>query len=401
MTGSDAATLPSLVVVEGRRAGERIATPDGRWIIGRDAGSDIVVDDAGVSRRHAALTIEGGEATIEDLGSTNGTRVNSVPLISSRRLVSGDEVRLGAAAVRFETPATAGAAPTPTAAAVPAAAPMPTAAPAPAATLAPRRRRVRLGRVVLVGGLANLVLLAAGVVITFATDWTGIGPWLAAPLVGMVAALVDVGRQSLTREPEPASPHSGPAPAASVTGPVPPPQVGAGGTRTKRRVPVLVGVLVAVLLIGGGGVAIAYGVATATAFITGNQTGPDRLVGGPVTVDTQGVTTTVHRVEHTQDFTRVEITVVNGLANTITLPVFGNATLSAADGTTIGGDPFRSSWNQTIAPGQTRSGVLVFPGHLGTGETTASLAFATVFEQGFDGPTSIVVDGLVLAVLEG
>ncbi len=185
-----------------------------------------------------------------------------------------------------------------------------------------------------------------------------------------------------------------------MTGPVPPPAGTGDGTRTKRRVPVLVGVLVAVLLIGGGGFAIAYGVATATAFITGNQIGPDRLVGGPVTVDTQGVTTTVHRVEHTQDFTRVEITVVNGLANTITLPVFGNATLSAADGMTLGGDPFRSSWNQTIAPGQTRSGVLVFAGHLGTGETMASLAFATVFEQGFDGPTSIVVDGLVLAPID-
>ena len=401
MTGSDAATLPSLVVVEGRRTGERIAIPDGRWIIGRDVGSDIVLDDAGVSRRHAALTLEGGEAMIEDLGSTNGTSVNGVRLESGRRLVSGDEVRLGAAAVRFETPATVGAAPTHTAGGPPAAAPTPAAASAPATTRAPRRR-VRLGRVVLVGGLANLVLLAAGVVINFATDWSGIGPWLAAPLVGMVAALVDVGRQSLTREPEPASPQAVPTPAASATAPVPPPPVGTGyGARPKRRVPVLVGVLVAVLLIGGGGIAIAYGVATATAFITGNQTGPDRLVGGPVTVDAQGVTTTVQSVEHTQDFTRVEITVVNGLANTISLPVFGNATLSAADGTTLGADPFRSGWNETIPPGQTRSGVLVFPGHLGTGDITASLAFATVFEQGFDGPTSIVVDGLVLAPIDG
>ena len=402
MSGFDAATLPSLVVVEGRRVGERIAIPDGRWIIGRDAGSDIVVDDAGVSRRHAALTVEGGEATIEDLGSTNGTRVNGVRLTSSHRLVAGDEVRMGAAAVRFETPPTAGTVPTPAAAGSPAAAPTPTAASAPAATLAPQRRRVRIWRVVLVGGLANLVLLAAGVVINFATDWTGIGAWLAAPLVGMVAALVDVGRQSLTREPVPASPHEGPTPAASVTGPVPPPLVGTGdGTRTKRRVPGGGGVGVAVLVGGGGGVARAAGPPPATAFITGNQTGPDRLVGGPVTVDTQGVTTTVHRVEHTQDFTRVEITVVNGLANTIALPVFGNATLASADGTTLGADPFRSGWNDTIAPGQTRSGVLVFPGHLGTGETTASLAFATVFEQGFDGPTSIVVDGLVLAPIDG
>ena len=270
-------------------------------------GSDIVLDDAGVSRRHAALTVEGGEATIEDLGSTNGTRVNGVRLESSRRLVAGDEVRIGAAAVRFETPGSAGAAPTATAATRRLLSPTPTAAPAPAATRAPRRRRVRLGRVVLVGGLANLVLLAAGVVINFATDWTGIGPWLAAPLVGMVAALVDVGRQSLTRGARAGIPTEGRGPRdiRDRPGRASTSEYGIG-TRTKRRVPVLVGVLVAVLLIGGGGVAIAYGVATVTAFITGNQTGPDRLVGGPVTVDTQGVTTTVHRVEHTQDFTRVE-----------------------------------------------------------------------------------------------
>ena len=254
----------------------------------------------------------------------------------------------------------------------------------------------------LVGALANLVLLVAAVVIEFATDWTGIGPWLAAPLLGMVAALVDVARQAATREPEPVvqAPSSAPGTAPTGADGRPSPAVPAGPVpRRKRRVPVVVAVVVSVLLIGGGGIAIAYGVATATAFITGNQTGTERLVG-EVTVDDQGVSTTVHRVEHTQDFTRVELTVVNGLANTITLPVFGNATLSAADGTSLGGDPFRSSWNQTIAPGQTRRGTLVFPGHLDPAGTTATLSFATVFEQGFDGPSSIVVEGLVLAPVE-
>ena len=91
---------------------------------------------------------------------------------------------------------------------------------------------------------------------------------------------------------------------------------------------------------------------------------------------------------------------VNGLANTINLPVFGNATLASADGTTLGGDPFRSSWNQTIAPGQTLRGTLVFPGHLDPAGTTATLSFATVFEQGFDGPSSIVVGGLELSPVE-
>ena len=396
MTGPDAGTLPILLVLEGGRAGERITIPAGRWSIGRDAASDIVLDDAGVSRRHALLTSAGASLTIEDAGSTNGTLVNGTRLSQERRLSDGDEVRMGAMAFRLEIP--------PAGTSTPGAVPAPRSSPADAAPSAPtRRRRVRLGRVVLVGAIANFVLLAAAVVIEFATDWTGIGPWLAAPLLGMVAALVDVGKQAATREPEPAARTATSAPAA--------PASGAGGTppgpafptgqvsRPKRRVPVLVAVVVTVLLIGGGGVAIAYGVATATAFITGNQTGPDRLTA-EVTVEDQGVSTTVHRVVHTQDFTRVELTVVNGLANTITLPVFGNATLASADGTTLGGDAFRSSWTPTIAPGQPRFGTLVFPGHLDPAGTTATLSFATVFEQGFDGPTSIVVGGLELSPVE-
>ena len=398
MNGPDSGTLPILLVLEGGRAGERIAIPEGRWSIGRDAASDIVLDDAGVSRRHALLTSAGATLTIEDVGSTNGTLVNGTRLSQERLLSDRDEVRMGAMAFRLEMP--------PGGASSPAAVPAPHSSPAtagPSASTPTPRRRVRLGRVVLVGAVANLVLLTAAVVIEFATDWTGIGPWLAAPLLGMVAALVDVGKQAATREPESAARAASSAPGASTPG--------AGGTppapsaptgpvpRPKRRVPVLVAVVVTVLLIGGGGVAIAYGVATATAFITGNQTGTDRLTA-EVAVEDQGVSTTVHRVEHTQDFTRVELTVVNGLANTITLPVFGNAALASADGTTLGGDPFRSSWNQTIAPGGTRFGTIVFPGHLDPAGTIATLSFATVFEQGFDGPTSIVVGGLELSPVE-
>ena len=279
MNGPDTGTLPILLVLEGGRAGERIAIPEGRWSIGRDATSDIVLDDAGVSRRHAQLTSAGATLTIEDVGSTNGTLVNGTRLSQERLLSDRDEVRMGAMAFRLEMPPGGASSP----AAVPAAVPLPLVArhcrsipdhvdPAPPC---------RLGRVVLVGALANLVLLTAAVIIEFATDWTGIGPWLAAPLLGMVAALVDVGKQAATREPESAARASSSAPGASSvrcrrTPPVPAAPPGPV-PRPKRRVPVLVAVVVTVLLIGGGGVAIAYGVATATAFITGNQTGTDRL----------------------------------------------------------------------------------------------------------------------------
>jgi hypothetical protein len=49
---------------------------------------------AGVSRRHAIITYEDGALYIEDLESTNGTRINGFQLQATRRyrLKDGDEV---------------------------------------------------------------------------------------------------------------------------------------------------------------------------------------------------------------------------------------------------------------------------------------------------------------------
>lgn len=382
-----AGSEPTLVVVEGRRAGQRVAVPSGETTLGRDELSELVLDDEGVSRHHALLIRAADTVTIQDVGSTNGTWVNGQQVRDARELHPGDRVQLGVAVFAFE----AAHADTPT---------TPSAPPA-------RRRpgRVHVGRVVLVGGLANLVLVGAGVVIQFATDWTGIGTWLAAPLTGMAASLVAIMKDVLTKEPEP---EPAPAPAAPPVGGAAPNPRGQGGATAgpstgvvppPRRggVSVLVGVLVAVLVIGVGGVLVTYAVATVSGYVTGNQVGVDRLQNGPVVVDSGGVVTTVERVEHTADFTRVELTVRNDLGNTITLPLYGNATLSAEDGTTLEADPFRSSWSESIAPGQLRRGTIVFGGHLPDAGTTATLAFGTVFEQGFTGPQTIAVPGLSIA----
>ncbi|HEU4758035.1 MAG TPA: FHA domain-containing protein [Agromyces sp.] len=385
-----AGSEPTLVVVEGRRAGQRVAVPSGETTLGRDALSELVVDDEGVSRHHALLVRAADTVTIQDVGSTNGTWVNGQQVREARELHPGDRVQLGVAVFTFE-------------AAHSDRTPPPSPSPSPPAPARRRPGRVHVGRVVLVGGLANLLLVGAGVVIQFATDWTGIGTWLAAPLTGMVASLVAIMKDVLTKEPEPepgpAAPPvegaattprgSGAAPAGPTTGVVPPPRRGG--------VSVLVGVLVTVLVIGVGGVLVTYAVATVSGYVTGNQVGVDRLQNGPVAVDSGGVVTTVERVEHTADFTRVELTVRNDLGNTITLPLYGNATLSAEDGTTLDADPFRSSWSETIAPGQLRRGTIVFGGHLPDAGTTATLTFGTVFEQGFTGPQTIAVPGLSIA----
>jgi hypothetical protein len=58
--------------------------------------------DAGVSRLHAVILRQNGEALIMDLSSTNGTRVNDVELAPNRPqpLHDGDEIELGALKVR-------------------------------------------------------------------------------------------------------------------------------------------------------------------------------------------------------------------------------------------------------------------------------------------------------------
>ncbi len=45
-------------------------------MIGRGSDADVMLDDSGVSRRHAEIHITDGRARIIDLGSTNGTHVD-------------------------------------------------------------------------------------------------------------------------------------------------------------------------------------------------------------------------------------------------------------------------------------------------------------------------------------
>ena len=91
-----------LEVVEGVDPGRQVEL-SGTLEIGRDAAVAVVVADDQVSRRHARIAVDAGRATVEDLGSTNGTYVNEQPIASTRQLEPGDTVRVGTTVFELRT----------------------------------------------------------------------------------------------------------------------------------------------------------------------------------------------------------------------------------------------------------------------------------------------------------
>jgi len=63
--------------------------------LGREAGNQIVINDAEISRKHIQLVFQGGKYILTDLGSTNGTFVNGQRLTGQHILQPGEVVSLG------------------------------------------------------------------------------------------------------------------------------------------------------------------------------------------------------------------------------------------------------------------------------------------------------------------
>lgn len=74
---------------------------EGLNVVGRDVGCAVRIDRAEVSRRHASIVLTGVHATIEDLGSRNGTSIGEEPVSKARPLSDGDAIRFGTVAVTF------------------------------------------------------------------------------------------------------------------------------------------------------------------------------------------------------------------------------------------------------------------------------------------------------------
>ncbi|MGA2191811.1 MAG: FHA domain-containing protein [Nitrospirota bacterium] len=88
-----------LKVVEGDEPGREYALVKPRTIIGR-SNANIQLTDPEVSRRHAEIAIYGDRAVVKDLGSTNGTFLNSLGVRLSY-IKDGDELQVGNTVFKF------------------------------------------------------------------------------------------------------------------------------------------------------------------------------------------------------------------------------------------------------------------------------------------------------------
>ncbi len=96
---------PRLVATMGTYAGNIFPLSGGSLDIGRDAVNAVALpNDTNASRRHAILQVTGGQTTVTDNGSSNGTFVNGVriPAQSPHPLNTGDEVQIGMTRFRYE-----------------------------------------------------------------------------------------------------------------------------------------------------------------------------------------------------------------------------------------------------------------------------------------------------------
>jgi DNA-binding winged helix-turn-helix (wHTH) protein len=82
----------------------QVPLAEGNNVVGRGVDASVWIDAPGVSRHHAQIVVRQGEATLEDLGSKNGTYIAGNRVTTPHRLANGDQIRLGSVVITFLIP---------------------------------------------------------------------------------------------------------------------------------------------------------------------------------------------------------------------------------------------------------------------------------------------------------
>jgi LysM repeat protein len=146
---SSSKKMPFLVINQGPQPNQTFPLDKQIITIGRLEDNDIAINDPAVSRYHARLMLQDNQWVIEDLGSQNGTFINSRPISGPTYLAPGSQLGIGSNVILGMQGST----------------PMPAA---PKRQAAPAKKSSRLP---VLGGIAGLVL--AGVLVVGALAAAG------------------------------------------------------------------------------------------------------------------------------------------------------------------------------------------------------------------------------------
>jgi len=86
--------MAEIKFTQGPFSGQTLELPEAGMLLGRGQEADVVLDDLQISSKHAQIHMEGGEWSITDLQSSNGTTVNGSD-IKTVKLTDGDLVVMG------------------------------------------------------------------------------------------------------------------------------------------------------------------------------------------------------------------------------------------------------------------------------------------------------------------
>ena len=102
-TGGSLPTGGSLQVTGGFYEGLEVPVDRDWMVIGRGRSADVVIAEPTISRAHAAIGFDGESFFLQDLGSTNGTRVNG-QREARATLSDGDALQLGRLRLQVNLP---------------------------------------------------------------------------------------------------------------------------------------------------------------------------------------------------------------------------------------------------------------------------------------------------------